>query len=170
VLLVLELGGPAYETMRRGHAQIIANEEARLQLLADTGEAARLRTRMRSLVEEAEQATRLLVVDAGTDRARLRAQYPDRSVYAIVRGEVRAGLASRPGSPDAPGPDTASYYAGTVQSLAVETITVPLAFRGTFSSMRRRSRASSSAPLSNYSVKVAFGRRLEPWIIEATTR
>jgi hypothetical protein len=91
------------------------------------------------------QDTRLFVVDAGLDGAALRAKYPDRSRYAIVRGQVAPASARNRHAAD---------HAGYVSHLSVAAINVPLGFRGAFAG-------------AAHETVIAFGKRREPWIVEA---
>lgn len=141
VLLVLELDGPAYQEML-----------ARAEAYAERADSGRDR-----LAREKREGSRLFVVDAGLDVEKLRRKYPSRSRYAIVRGTIRPWVVSRDGH---------SSLTGRVRGLSVMRINVPFAFRAPFERrMDRRSRGRVDEP---FTVTVAFGRRLEPWIVSAS--
>ncbi len=126
-LLVLEVDGPAYQAALQR-----AEERARRKPEEWT---------LRQLKHERETSSRLFVVDAGTDLAALRARYPNRSQYAIVRGKVRIYRASRGKAP-----------AGFVAGVSITSVHVPVEMHG---ALRRE---------GAYEATVAFGRRLEPWL------
>lgn len=158
VLLVLELDGPAYhETLARirAYARHVA---ARLAADPDSAELARRAEHARDLLAKAEkEGTRLYVVDAGLDAAKLRDTYPSRARHAIVRGTVRPWLMSSDGR---------WYLAGVVSGPSVPRINVPLAFRAPFE--RRQGRRGWNRADDPFTVTVAFGQRLEPWIVSAS--
>jgi hypothetical protein len=122
-----------------------------------------LRAAQQALEAEENTLSRLFVVDAGLDQARLRQQYPDRSHYAIVHGTVRPEVAGAPALP--------KLY-GTVTAVSCESIHVPLEFRTAVSSAAI-SRGDPTSLLRRLEAKprlalqVAFGRRLEPWVVSA---
>lgn len=90
---------------------------------------------------EEQKASRLFIVDAGLDQNTLRQRYPDRTRYAIVHGNIRPyQMRNR------------KVY-GSVTAVRCETINVPLQFRGEIK--------------KTFDIKVAFGSRLEPWILSA---
>lgn len=140
VLLVLELDGPAYRA-----ALARATEFAARQL---EDEDAR-----QWLQRESSERTRLFVVDAGLDARELRARYPDRGVYAIARGRIR------------PYQDTERGTAGVISELSVDRIHVPLQWHSVFDGVPQTS--GRHQPTTGYSVRLDFGKRLEPWVAHA---
>lgn len=144
-LLVLELDGAAY----RHHLQRLQEHaENRRKELAASPASAEVQRRAKSAEEnyrrELDKDSRLFVIDAGQDLPTLRAAYPDRNRYAIVRGVVR---------PAVYGVRNESRVGGTIDDLYAERINVPFAFRQAF----------EGAPV--YEATIAFGQRLEPWIM-----
>jgi len=99
------------------------------------------------LKREEQEASRLFIVDAGLDQTALRQRYPDRAHYAIVKGTIR---------PYVRRDRTSAKLYGSVTAVHCETINVPLQFRGTVA--------------KPFVLDVAFGSRLEPWIISAGRR
>jgi len=134
VLIVMELDGPAYQAALRRAVERAARPGA-------TGYDAK------SLAFERERSSRLFLVDAGLDYDSLRARYPDRSRYAIVRGKVRVDrwLVKNKGSLN-----------GSVSELSVSALNVPVELRGVL-----------GRDMSGYTATVAFGQRLEPWFAAA---
>ncbi|MBI1905265.1 MAG: DUF4824 family protein [Rhodocyclales bacterium] len=140
VLLVLELDGPAYQTALARAAEFAArqpdDEDARQWLR-----------------QERFERPRLFVVDAGLDAAALRARYPDRSAYAIARGQIR------------PYQDAERGTAGVISDLSNTSIHVPLQWHSVFDGLPQTS--GGDQPAVGYSVRLDFGKRLEPWIAHA---
>jgi Domain of unknown function (DUF4824) len=159
VLLVLELDGEATraalasaeERLAQAQSRFAANPAERsLKFAADNA--------ARQLALERDGESRLFVIDAGREISALRARYPDRARYAIVRGQVRANsMPSRDGS----GP------VGYVSELSVPEVNVPARERRLFVATRARFPARNAKRELRYEVTLAFGRRLEPWLVDA---
>jgi Domain of unknown function (DUF4824) len=157
VLLVLEMNGAAYqsalEQIRSRATQAAAAAAADSSSATLAGEAERLGEAAHRLERD---DTRLYVVDAGLDAAALRSRYPDRARYAIVRGSVR---------PRVVGQGAARQVFGSVAAVHCDDLSVAVKLRAPL----------PARPLRNddrgqpFQVTVAFGRRLEPWIV-ATSR
>jgi hypothetical protein len=164
VLLVLELAGPVYEAAL-DRARRYAEERGALAAAnprqAEIGSSAELAKKQ--LEREQATSSRLFIVDAGLERAMLRAKYSDRARYAIVGGRVKPTLS---------GGENRQKVGGYIEALNIDAVTVPLEFRPVFEG------AVSIYPLAGgytgprYEAAVAFGRRLEPWLTAAvrTTR
>ena len=151
VLLVLELDGPAYR-QALARAQQKADDEEKL-LFANPGnkEFERRAKRARETAERDErEASRLFVVDAGLDDAALRAQYPDPTHFLIARGQIRPQRVTR---------DRQERLSGHISALSVAQINVPLEFQPALK------QATATAKTASFSATVAFGQRLEPWIV-----
>ena len=156
VLLVLELDGPAYR-QALARAQQKADDEEKL-LLANPGnkEFERRAKRAREAAEnEARQASRLFVVDAGLDVEALRAQYPDPTRSLIVRGQIRPQRVTH---------DRQDRLSGHISALSVAQINVPLEFQPVLK------RAAAIDKAASFSATVAFGKRLEPWLVALTEK
>ena len=156
VLLVLELDGPAYR-QALARAQQKADDEEKL-LLANPGnkEFERRAKRAREAAEnEARQASRLFVVDAGLDVEALRAQYPDPTRSLIVRGQIRPQRVTH---------DRQDRLSGHISALSVAQINVPLEFQPALK------RAAAIDKAASFSATVAFGKRLEPWLVALTEK
>jgi hypothetical protein len=93
---------------------------------------------------EKNRASRLFIVDGGLDRAALRSKYPDTNIYAIVRGQIGSVVVS-----DEYGVHTFGYIRG----VTTDEIQVPTSLRGVDGQRF-------------FQATVAFGRRLEPWIVK----
>lgn len=148
VLLVLELDGAAWQRARRDIREYVDETK---KLLAASPANAEMQRKARDAEEnhkyEQEKGSRLFVIDAGLDLKALRAAYPDRSRYAILRGLVR---------PTAMDIKNKTVIGGNITELHAGLVNVPLRFR---------QELSDSA---SYHATVAFGQRLEPWIVTAS--
>jgi hypothetical protein len=151
VLLVLELDGPVHARVLQAARDRVARlerEEGGESENAGRSAQLGLQSARVALQREEYEWSRLFIIDAGLDQASLRQRYPDRSRYAIVHGAVRP-FVLRVGA-------AAKIY-GRVTAVRCLSIHVPLQFRG-------------SVPVTgkqHSTVEVAFGRRLEPWILSA---
>jgi hypothetical protein len=157
VLLVLELNGPAYQ-------QALARTRkyaAQAQALFDAGPKSkeferRAQTAREQLNREEQDNSRLFVIDAGTDLLALRTRYPDNKRYAIVRGQVRPRLVLR---------QKQTWLSGYISDLSAGHINVPLDYHALFGTAGRE-----RGDGARYTISVAFGKRLEPWILTATAQ
>lgn len=149
--LVLELDGPRYrQGLERARTELARRQTA---LLADPDNAQRRRARdaqQRELEQEEKVASRLLLVDIGTDPQALRQAWPDRQRQVLVAARVRPYRQA----------DEARY--GAHIELENPRISVPREYRQLFQDGRGGSRPSRPA----LQVEVAFGQRHEPWVLD----
>jgi len=164
VLVVLELAGAAWEQALEGARRNLADKQAALAAEPDAEQAIRAEKQARDWLEREERHnSRLFAIDAGTDLAGLRAQYPDRSRYMILTAHLRLHRSAN-------GDEV--VLGGYLNTRAGHRINVPHALRGTFSAARVAEvyevyEASGAAP---FGVVLAVGRRLEPWIESVVQR
>ncbi len=159
VLLVLELNGAAYQQSMQRARQHAAQEAAARGTNADSKEyAQRDKNAQEQLGREEQENSRLFVIDAGLHLNALRAKYPDRAKYAIVRGQVRPHLLN---------PERKARLLGYVSGLSINQITVPFDFRPVFEPLLKAGRGYRHDTTSPFEVSLAFGKRLEPWMTEA---
>ena len=152
VFIVLEFNGPAYQdSVRRAQAAV----DAAPAESAPTGVVSR---KEQAKVELAAQLvdTRLFAVDAGLERSALRARYPDRSMYAVVRGRI-SPMRDR----------TEDDLGGFIDELSVDEINVPLDMRPVFEGVVARNGYDRSVPAVHFDATVMFGQRAEPWLASA---
>lgn len=158
VLIVLELDGPA----RQAHGERVRARVDELMAKAATqeGEAAKrsIKQAQEWLQKEESELSHLFAVDAGTDLNVLRQRYPDRARYAIVQGTIASAF-DRVGN--------AFEMRGYLKDLSADTLNVPYEHRSqlTAADNGRSPRDNARDELKGAAVTVAFGRRLEPWII-----
>lgn len=144
-LLVLEINGQAYQhQLQRANEYV---EQLRKSLAENpSSEAFKSRTKSaeENLQREQQKSSRLFVINAGLDLQKLRAAYSDRVRYAIVQGLIR---------PTAVIEKNETRIGGVVSALLAERIYVPFAYRQLFGAT------------ASYEATVAFGKRMEPWIV-----
>ena len=155
-LLVLELAGPAWQqALERARTNAARHEAARLANADSREFAEKARRAQEQLKSEETRNSRLFAIDAGADRAALRAKYPDRARYLILKATLRPRLEMR---------DKETRVTGFVSELAVQRINVPHALRPTLEPELRKPRRNGLDPDANFEATVAVGQRLEPWI------
>jgi hypothetical protein len=151
VLLALEFEGPAF-------VRYLQRRDAELREAQKKTQRTEILSAAEQLRQAAREDSRLFAVDAGLDRAALRAKYPDRSRYALVPALV--GFT--------PAWEGEKFIAqGRVHRLLGEGINVPLPLARKLGANAYRS-LDNSAESTHFSADVAFGRRLEPWLLEVS--
>jgi hypothetical protein len=158
-LLVLEFNGELYQQqLQRAQARLQKSNTdlAALpdnQALREAQKAAR-----EDLQREQHSASRLLVIDSGLQLDALRASYPDRQRYAIVRSKI----------------STWAWYddkhwklGGTAEIPVADNINLPQRWHALFAQLPLRAAVAEfpAAPKDKlFNAEVSFGQRLEPWI------
>lgn len=156
VLLVLELDGPAWQQALERARENAARQEAARLANADSKEfAEKAKRAQEQLKREETLGSRLFAIDAGLDRAALRAKYPDRGRYLILKGTLRPRLATH---------EKKTRVTGTISALAVTEINVPHALRPTLEPALRQHRRTVDDPGLAFEATLAVGQRLEPWL------
>ncbi|GMR20989.1 MAG: DUF4824 family protein [Gammaproteobacteria bacterium] len=161
VFLVLEYNGPAYQAVL-AHRQVIAKQQQALadrnpdsEKLAKAAKGCRER-----LQRELEEASRLFVIDAGLDAHTLRQRYPDTARNIVLRGTVRARVNEQD--------DDRWVVQGIVQEVAITRVNIPLEYRSVFEPYMIDSAGNRDREPS-YQVALAYGKRLEPWVVGVTS-
>jgi len=159
VLIVLEMDGQAWQRYIQAGRDQIAREEARTANPDEKGRATRLQAARDTFEREMRGGSRLFAVDAGLDAAALRAKYPDRDRYTIVHGQVRPMIFKR----------GEEQYSGILTDVSASTVNVPLEFRQALPDApdRYQPNLADRAP---FEATIAFGKRFEPWIVEAAKK
>ena len=147
VVLVLELNGPAYA---RDLAQV--RDFVAMHPSADNNKMLR---------EREQETSRLFAIDAGLDADVLRRAYPDRARYALVPARVamhwnreKNGAWTAVGN--LPGPRVTQIHLSRAQA---ETLSPALAVLRSY-----------GKTVPGFDVELAYGRRLEPWVVSARMR
>lgn len=159
VLVVLELAGPAWESVQLRARENLARHEAARQANPDAREfIEREKNAREQLAREETQNSRLFAVDAGLDLAALRAKYPDRGRYMILKGKLRPHMVTR---------NKKTVVGAYLGELGGTRINVPHALRPLFETVLQtpsRQRRLSPGTTAPFTVVVSVGRRFEPWI------
>ena len=158
VYLVLEYNGPAY-LRALSHKQDVLNEaQALLANNPDTEEfKERFRKARENLELEQHSNSSLFAIDAGQDKTALRNAYPDNSRYIILKASIRPSWRSE---------KTNHEWTGFISSLLINKINIPLAHRAIFAPIEDqeyRTKRGKNPP--RYKVRIAFGKRSEPWVM-----
>lgn len=169
VFVVLEYEGPSWELFKKRRMEEIAEIDARVR----RGEL-KVSVAEKQKEEKSFQlgvASRLFSIDAGLDPETLRQLYPDRGRYIIVPALVRMNFRK------ADGEDRWEAY-GRVERIIVDSLHVPRALQSGLLSLDNKSRIwpgytyynAKHPAVVSYGARVAFGRRLEPWVQEITLK
>jgi hypothetical protein len=124
-----------------------AAEAARLEP-RDRGSKRAREARPQWLDQETRRDSRLFAVDAGLELEALRAKYPDRGRYALVRGQVRPTRVS----------EKTWKVEGYVAGLSIDSINVPHGLRGMLGRIAEIVDADKRER-EPYEATVAFGKR-----------
>ncbi len=163
VFIVLELAGEPYIEAVKRAVKVFEREKG---LIANNPDEKSSRDRMeqaeRKLERERFEATRLFAIDAGLDAGALREKYGDRTRYIITRGLVRPGYLYE---------NNKDEILGYISKLSVEKIYIPVEHQQIFTSIldQNDSRQNNFGSL-HYEIQLAYGHRLEPWIVSVTSR
>lgn len=160
-LLVLEFNGPLYQQQLQRAQQRLTKSSADLAALPNNKNLLKTHKDAREdLQREQTSASRLFIIDAGADQASLRAKYPDRQRYAIVRGKISA-WAWRD--------DDSWQLGGSAQIPVAENINLPQRWHALFASLPLRKEVADfphSGGDKLFNAELVFGQRLEPWVVQ----
>ncbi len=149
--IVLEFDGPLYgESLRRAEARL----ERELGL---TNNAQAQKYARRHVDKERRGASRLFTRDAGLDYEALKSRYSAPNMF-IVRGTVRVRVGRAGNTPT---------RLGTI-SVSNPMIHVPLEHRDVLDTMLARPDRSRDDLDPRYRVGLAYGSRLEPWVVSVS--
>jgi len=156
VLLVLELDGPAYQQALQRTQKYAAEQDAKLAALPDDKAMQNnAKTAHEEVRREEQENSRLFAIDAGLDLPGLRAQYPDRNRYAIVRAQVRPWSVGGQGK-----------IGGYIDRISIDQINVPHEYHAAFDiRVRPAIERMQTSGRRTFEASVAFGHRLEPWLV-----
>ncbi|MDO8933565.1 MAG: DUF4824 family protein [Rhodocyclaceae bacterium] len=156
VLVVLELAGPDWQAALQQAEENAARHAAAAAANADSKEFAnRAKHAQEALQREERWNSRLFAIDAGRDLTTLRARYPDKTRFMIIKGTLRPRLVTR---------DKQTRFAGHLNDVSVSRINVPFALRPVLEQLQTRIRNKTEDEEPRYAASLAIGQRLEPWI------
>ncbi|HEY1029192.1 MAG TPA: DUF4824 family protein [Pseudomonas sp.] len=150
VWLVLELDGPVYRRQVEQARQSLDAAEVELRAGPDSEVLQQARDERRLRLSYAQQqASRLMLVDAGVDAQRLRQRWPDRQRQVLLAGRIEPYRHGDEGG-----------YGANVR-LENDRLSIPYAYR----ELARGWAHSYERSAFRAQVEVAFGRRHEPWVL-----
>lgn len=159
VFLVMEFDGPAYQQSIELAKKKDADDSKKKE--ADD----KKRKQPTALSQELNVNSRLFVVDAGLDREMLRVKYPDTRHYSIVHGQIQPKVTNNK--------EKQPLMTGYIKDVSAQDINVPFEFRDVFEPIQKKNQrygAAENDKAPPFEATVAFGRRLEPWIVAASTK
>ena len=157
VFLVLEYDGEAYQrVLARAEEHLKAEEQLLLNNPGNKEMENRVKSALEGLRNENLVNSRLFAVDAGVDKEALRAKYPDSTTFIIMKGLVRVNRYRS---------NKDKQWTGTITHMPVSRINVALEYRKALDSLDVAKYRPLEERVPRYKVKVAFGKRLEPWVL-----
>lgn len=163
VFIVLELGGEPYREALKRAVKVYETEKKSIQYTPENNNSQdRMDQAERKLERERLEATRLFAIDATLDASELREKYRDRARFIITRGVVKPGYQYD---------SSKEEVYGYILRLSVENIHVPLQHQLIFDSiLDQYDSAKNNFGSLHYQVQLAYGQRLEPWIVSVSSR
>jgi hypothetical protein len=160
VFIVLENNGPLYDEAVKRAEMMVENQKARLAKNTDDKQiTSRVEQAEKQLNRERLSASRLFAVDAGVDRAALRQKYNDSTGFIIAKGLVEPHYSYD-------NTKTNREVHGYIQRLSIEQIHIPLKQRKLFDTLLGQNKTrQSDIKTPRYQVELAYGSRLEPWVV-----
>lgn len=159
IFIVLEIDGASYrKALERAEAGL-KDKEYSLKANPDDKKLKRYYELAKKQVNRERVAeSRLFAVDAGLSLTELRERYKDGARFLIVKGLIQLYSTLK----------KKKKIAGYIKRLIIQEIYVPLKHRQIFdlALARQKSRKDQSGP-PLYEVELAYGKRLEPWIVSA---
>ncbi len=153
VYIVLENNGPAYQqALTMAEKQVIKAQKAVETNPEDKKLNENLSETQKQLQGERTGRSRLFAIDAGLDADALRKKYSNKALFLIVKGTVRPTFANR-------------KVTGYISELTMSHIHVPLEHRPFFDNFSGRKTGRDKFNPPRFAVNLAFGSRLEPWIV-----
>lgn len=158
VFIVLENDGEPYRAAVKRVEVAFEKEDGLLK--ADPEDK-----RLRGNFERAEKKlkhmriteSRLYAVDAGLDPQKLRKKYEDQTRFIIAKGLVK---------PIYRGDNKGKEVVGNITKISIENIHVPLNYKKMFDVVLAQGKLKhNECTPPRYKVELAYGSRLEPWIM-----
>ena len=158
VYLVLEFDGATYQRVLERKEKKLSDEQALKINNPDNPEfEKRVKLAEENLAAEQTHNSRLFAIDAGLDKAALRNAYADSNRYILVKASVK---------PSWNFDNNQRKWTGRISDLQIESIYVPLEHRAVLGPIEKAgSHRSLKTNGPRFQVKVAFGKRAEPWVV-----
>ncbi len=158
VYIVLEYNSTLYRKALVIAENELAKSEEKLQSNPEDKNLLQKYERIKNNFEQEKNTkSRLFAIDAGVDHAQLRGKYPDRSTYIITKGIVKPRFYSLKNK---------NRVVGNIRRLSTEEIHVPLKFKKELESfLNKNMTRDNDITHPRYKVKLAYGSRLEPYIV-----
>lgn len=158
VFIVLEYDGEHYkEAVARAEVALNKEENALKLNPGDKRSQDNFERAEKRLKRERENETRLFAIDAGLEAGELREKYSDRTRFIITKGLVKPRFYHN---------KTKKEVVGHISRLSVASINVPLKHRQVFDSILALGKSyRNDFRHPRFEVKLAYGNRLEPWIV-----
>ena len=158
-ILVLEYDGGAYQqAIKIAQQRVQVIEKKLTKLIGDEELLSDLKDAKENLKHEELSASRLFVIDAGLDKNKLRAKYPDNQRYILTYGIVDARSYRFDGNRER------SVIAGRIDRLSVKYLHVEKEAHSLIDKLKPSSNYSSNENPPRFSLTVHYGQKLEPWI------
>ncbi len=157
VFIVLENNGAAYrEAVQNAESELAKKTAAQAANSGDKKLHDALKRAEDRLQHERITKSRLFAVDAGLDPRILREKYNDRTRFIIAKGVVEPGYVFKNKEKEA---------TGHIKGLSVANLHVPLNQRKVLDTFMAQIQRKDAFQPPRYEVKLAYGSRLEPWIV-----
>ena len=158
VFIVLEYNGAAYQTVLVSAEKELREQQALLVNNPGKKEFEKRVKRAQDKLEgEQHHNSRLFAIDAGLDKNALRNTYPDTSQYILMTALIKPTWRSN---------KKEKQWKGTITDLLVDTINIPLEHRAVFEPLEDlKPRYNQNKQTPRYKVRIAFGKRAEPWVL-----
>lgn len=158
--LVLEFDGKTHKRAVETALKYLVEKQAQL---ADTPDDEELKAGVEyaesELYNEKNSYSRLYAIDAGIDRVKLREAYPDGGKYIIVQAQISQSWEFAE--------NDKKKWVGHIEGLLIESVNIPLEYRTVFDGLEKPDSYYEDVDnwLPGYKATIAFGKRLEPWVI-----
>ncbi|NQZ53302.1 MAG: DUF4824 family protein [Piscirickettsiaceae bacterium] len=160
VFIVLENNSALYDEALKRAEVMVENQKARLAKNANDKQIrGRLERAEKQLNRERLSASRLFAVDAGVELTALRQQYSDSTRFIIAKGLIEPNYSYNNNKEN-------RKIHGYIRRLSIEKIHIPLIQRKLFDNFLGQNKTQrSDIKVPRYQVELAYGSRLEPWVV-----
>lgn len=162
VYLALEYDGPLHAASVDQARQRLALEKKKLTATpTDKQQHNRVETAAKSLQWQMDSASRLYAFDAGADLATLMQRHHTKTNVVYARGRITMQLHENKN--DA----RKIWLSGYLRGLSIQEVHIPKPYREVLNPFREcKPNSDCLHAKPRYSVTLAYGQRLEPWVID----